>query len=354
MNLEIAARLRQRGQVCDIFLIQGAGPLRAEARARGITVISGPSLFSPRASFPLGVLRLAVVARRYDVVVAGYELVATIAAVIAGKLARRPVVGEFHVSLSWMLPQFNRVRRTVFEAASRLVHPQLVRSTAVSAEAARDAYRYGVRPGTVEVVLNAVNTERIDRLAGEEPSIQLPADRPLVLAVGRLARQKGFDLLLEAHCQLLAAGRVHQLVIVGEGPERAQLEILREELGVTQTAVFTGSLAHPYSLMAHADLFCLSSRHEGFPLVLLEALALGCPVLATDCAEGVRIALADGRRGQLVGVASAEIAAAIAAHFDNPAELRGRAVSAAVEIRRDYSVDGVADAYSNVFAAAAR
>jgi glycosyltransferase involved in cell wall biosynthesis len=287
-------------------------------------------------------------------VVAGYELVATFAAVVAGKLARRPVVGQFHVSLGWMLPQFNRVRRTLFEVASRLVHPQLVRSTAVSAEAARDAYRYGVRPGTIEVVRNAVNTERIDGLAGEEPAIQVRGDLPLVLAVGRLARQKGFDLLLEAHGQVLAAGTSHQLVIVGEGSERARLGILCEELGVTQTAVFAGRLANPYSLMARADLFCLSSRHEGLPLVLLEALALGCPVLATDCAEGVRVALADGRRGQLVGVDSAEIAAAIAAHLCDPAELRRRAVSAAVEIRRDYSLDGVAEAFSGVFAAAAR
>jgi glycosyltransferase involved in cell wall biosynthesis len=147
-----------------------------------------------------------------------------------------------------------------------------------------------------------------------------------VVANGRLTAAKDFALLIAAHARLLRSGRPHQLVIMGEGTEREALEAVIADLGVGDSVTLTGFEPEPYGPIAAAELFVLSSRTEGLPLTVLEALAVGTPVIATRCGTGPELLLDGGRYGELVPVGDVEsLAAAIEAHLRDPGPLRQRA-----------------------------
>lgn len=139
---------------------------------------------------------------------------------------------------------------------------------------------------------------------------------PVILAIGRLTAQKDFGVLLQAMARVRGE-RAARLVILGEGPERARLESMASDLGIADAVRLPGFVANPLAWMARARLLVLCSRFEGAPNVLVEALACGTPVVATDCPSGPREILAGGRYGRLVPVGdSAALATAITAALD--------------------------------------
>jgi glycosyltransferase involved in cell wall biosynthesis len=111
---------------------------------------------------------------------------------------------------------------------------------------------------------------------------------PHLVAAGRLRREKGFDLLLEAMPAVLLQFPTARLAILGEGPLEAELREQARRLGVAESVEFSGYRQDPWSYFKHADLFLLPSRFEGLPNVVLEALALGTTVVAFDCVGGMR------------------------------------------------------------------
>jgi glycosyltransferase involved in cell wall biosynthesis len=141
-----------------------------------------------------------------------------------------------------------------------------------------------------------------------------------LVAMGRLDRQKGFDLLLEAFARVAASRSNVRLTIWGEGPERPALEAQRDRLGLHDTVRLPGVTRDPEAAIRAADAFVLSSRYEGFPNVLCEALATGVPTVAFDCAAGPDEILDDGRAGLLVPPGDVPaLAEAIARLLDDPA-----------------------------------
>ncbi|MFY0731799.1 glycosyltransferase [Pseudomonas sp. NFX15] len=147
---------------------------------------------------------------------------------------------------------------------------------------------------------NAVVTEQLHRAALAPLPKNLPDD--YWIAVGRLVELKGFHLLLDAYALVVHHQGVPDLIIAGEGPQREELTDQAQRLGIADRVHFTGHLNNPYPLIRHARLLILSSFFEGLPTVLIEALALGTPVLSSDCASGTRELLDHGRLGQLVKV----------------------------------------------------
>lgn len=145
---------------------------------------------------------------------------------------------------------------------------------------------------------NAVIGDELQELADQPPPCPLP--ERYLLAVGRLAPEKGFDVLLEAYALASRQASLPALVIVGAGPEKDALQAQAVQLSIAAHVHFTGFLGNPYPLFRAARLFVLSSRHEGMPTALIEALALGVPVVATDCETGPRELLDQGRLGMLV------------------------------------------------------
>jgi glycosyltransferase involved in cell wall biosynthesis len=161
----------------------------------------------------------------------------------------------------------------------------------------------GLVPTSVVVLNNPVVTPEVVRMRAEPVEHPWLGERrvPTLVAVGRLIPQKDFATLLEAFA-LVRRQREARLVVLGEGPLRPELEDLAERLGVSGDVSMPGFVANPYPSMAAADAFVLSSRWEGSPGVLIEAMSCGTPVVATDCPSGPRQILQDGRHGRLVPV----------------------------------------------------
>jgi len=188
---------------------------------------------------------------------------------------------------------------------------------AVSQGVADDLAKLRIRRSFMHVIPNPVDSVRLSQLASCEPGIQLPT-QPFIISVGRLTAQKDYETLIRAYA-LTKLRKSHLLLIVGDGEEREKLNGLVRNLGLERSVLFTGALLNPYPLIARSNLFVLSSRWEGYPNVILEALALKVPVIATDCPHGPREALQEGALGRLspIGDASA-LARAMDAELETP------------------------------------
>ena len=210
------------------------------------------------------------------------------------------------------------------QAVYRLVpwlYPRADGIIAVSRGAAEDLSRFCRMPiDRIEVINNPVVGPSLAQRAAEPVDHPWFAagEPPVVLCVGRLNPEKEFDTVIRAIAEL-APQRPVRLMILGEGSERPALEALVDELGVRDRVLLPGFAANPYAYMARAAVLALSSRWEGSPNVLVEAMALGTPVVATDCRSGPAELLENGRYGPLVAVGDATaMAAAIGQMLDAP------------------------------------
>ena len=152
---------------------------------------------------------------------------------------------------------------------------------------------FGVPGAKLEVIVNPVDEGAV-RLRADQDGGLGPAAGGFsqIVAAGRLTRQKGFDLLIRAVAPILRRRPEVRLTILGRGPEESALRSLAESLGVWDSVSLPGFVENPYRFFKAAGLFVLSSRWEGLPNVVLEALACGTPVVAFDCAGGAMRELA--------------------------------------------------------------
>jgi len=162
---------------------------------------------------------------------------------------------------------------------------------------------------------------------------------PVVLAVGRLTKQKDFPTLIRAFAQVRQT-RPARLLILGEGPDRPALEALVHKLSLEGDVAMPGFVENPYAYMSRVSLYVLSSRWEGLPTVLIEALSCGLPIIATDCPSGPREILANGLYGSLVPV---EDVTALAQAIE--AGLEGKTPHPTEESWHPYSFEAVVDKY---------
>ncbi len=195
---------------------------------------------------------------------------------------------------------------------ARWMYPCANGVIAVSEGVRQDFLRhFSVAPGHVVTIYNPTIPDNFEERAAVEVTHPWLSDTgtPVVLGVGRLTEQKGFDVLIEAFGRLRQR-RGARLVILGEGPARDSLEDQAAALGLSADVDLVGSVPDVLPWARRASLYVLSSRYEGLPNVLIEALAAGVPVVATDCPSGPREILEGGRLGPLVPVDDAEALAA--------------------------------------------
>ena len=231
----------------------------------------------------------------------------TAIAILAARIASRRtrVVTSDHAVLSRQYGH-SREAMALLKATTRLLYPLAYARICVSEGGAADLARISGMPiERISVVHNPVvppktlaTTPAVERLWSG------PGKR--ILTVGNLKSVKSHELLIRAFAGLgREAGA--RLMIVGGGPLRGELEGLAQELGVAERVIMPGFAADPWPFYASADLFVLSSNHEGFGNVLIEALLAGLPIVSTDCPGGPRTILGDGRFGRLVPVGEVEV-----------------------------------------------
>jgi glycosyltransferase involved in cell wall biosynthesis len=220
-------------------------------------------------------------------------------------VSTRLVVSE-HSTISVEMSQSQGLTARMICAMVPKLYKRVDGIVAVSKGSAADLVRFANLPAySVDVIYNPFGYENIQSLATEK--IDHPwftADQPpVVLAIGRLCKEKDFCTLIYAFARLRAEGRPLRLLILGEGELRSSLERLISECGLSADEVhLAGFVSNPYAYMARCAVFVLSSRWEGLSMVLIEAMACGVPVISTDCPSGPREILEDGRWGILVPV----------------------------------------------------
>ncbi|QXP91767.1 glycosyltransferase [Methylococcus capsulatus] len=161
---------------------------------------------------------------------------------------------------------------------------------------------FGAQPGRLKVIYNGIDVCGVRRKA-EQP-IELTKDRSWIVSASRFSSQKDFPTLLAAFKDVLAH-RPARLVLVGDGELRQDIERIASDLGIREHVVMVGFRENPFPYMAQADIFVLSSFFEGFGNVIVEAMALGVPVVASDCPSGPAEIISDGENGFLVPVGDA-------------------------------------------------
>lgn len=172
--------------------------------------------------------------------------------------------------------------------------------------------------------------------------------KPAMVAMGRLVHQKGFDMLLKAFANVSPLFPAWRLYIFGEGEERADLERLRDRLGLGMRVLMPGVIDDVGGVFKQASLFVLSSRYEGFPNVLLEAKGGGLPVVAFDCEYGPREIVEHGRTGLLVPAQSIDsMSKALTRLIKNPQE-RAAMASAAARTRTIYKPERILPKWDNL------
>lgn len=245
-------------------------------------------------------------ARRPNVILArGLSL--AIPAIISAKLAggMTKVVMTLHVALSHDMQ--NRTHRSwiMMPYLARFAITTCSQAVAVSRGVASDyAYLARAKPGKIAVIYNPVVTSKLIDSADlpvDDCWFNVDREHKTLLAVGRLAPEKDFPTLFKALAFLRESADV-RLLVIGDGPLREDLIALVESLNLATAVRFTGRKENPAPYMAEADAFVLTSQFEGLRNFLIEALAVGCPVVTTDAISGPREILGDGKWGPICTV----------------------------------------------------
>ncbi|ROQ90783.1 glycosyltransferase [Desulfosoma caldarium] len=277
-------------------------------------------------------LRLAALARRADLVIAGMEYAATNYGYLAARLARRPFISWTHIAFGphqYAAGPLDRlISRWVYRRTRDVVFPSY---------GALDSLQQalGVRPSGARWHVIENFLEKPPPPPTEGPPDSQMYSKPVLIGVGRLCGQKAFHRLIRAHAALRGQGIDHHLVIVGEGPERVKLQELILDLGVESSAFLPGHVANPWPWLCHAQIFALCSRYEGLPLALMEAMKAGLPCVAMDCPGGLREVLQNGAFGLLTPAEDEGAFQAALARLFGDANLRWD-LSAKARLRASY------------------
>ena len=269
---------------------------------------------------------------------------ANVVALLVRKLARasvRVVVSERNtISVEHSLARGMPARLSF--ALVRLLYPTADGICTVSQAASNDLAAFaGLAKDRVQTIYNPFDLECIARRAAEplDHPWLAASQCPVVLAIGRLTEQKDYPTLLKAFARLQKQQPV-RLVILGEGEQRPALEALVHELGLSDAVHLPGFVPNPMAWSARCSLFVLSSRWEGLPGVLIEAMACGAPVVSTNCPSGPDEILEGGRWGKLVPVGDVEaLASAMAEVLITPGEQLPDVRLRAADFEQERAVD---------------
>jgi glycosyltransferase involved in cell wall biosynthesis len=308
--INLACGMTSQGDAVDIVLSQATGKNLEQIPTRARLV----DLHAHRTASSLHALARYIRERRPRAIIC-FQDHATVIALWARTLAGvpTPLVGTVHNTWSRLLAN-GKFKTRVLARCARHAYRKVESVVAVSEGAADDlAATLRLSREKITVIYNPVITPEMFQKSKEsvEHPWFAPGCPPVILGIGRLTRQKDFPNLLQAFAQARREMPC-RLMVLGDGEDRDALTTLAASTGFVEDIALPGYAENPYKYLANAAVFVLSSLWEGLPTVLIEALALGIPVIATNCESGPREILQDGLYGELVPTAdSPALAAAI-------------------------------------------
>ena len=303
--LTIAGELADRGHEIDLVLCQAVGAYMQEI-PRNVQLVDLHNRRLSRCLMPL----LNYLNRRKPDALLSTMRHANLLAIFAKLVSPHPfrlIVREAN-TISTHLAEENNLKERYMPWLMKLLYPRADVVVAVSRDTRQDLITHsGVDPEHIRIIYNPVVSDQLyeqARISVTHPWLNCHTV-PVILAAGRLSRQKDFSTLLDAFA-LLRQHTTAKLIILGEGEERSNLERQARTLGVSEDVDLPGFVNNPFSYMKQASLFVLSSLWEGLPNTLIQAMALGTPVISTDCSGGSREILRNGALGELVPTHSAD------------------------------------------------
>lgn len=249
-------------------------------------------------------------------------------------------------------------RKTVSHLANRLTHPINDVTIAVSDEVASSVDQRGVfSPRNLRVIHGGIDIESIEKAASDPSTVSIPAGRMVVGNVAHLRAQKGLDTFVRAAAAIVVEQPDTHFVLVGREKQigyQRELEQLAASLGVGDRITFAGFQMNPYPILGMFDVFMLSSRHEGFPVAVLEAMSLARPIVAPTVG-GIPEAITDAVDGFLVPPDDPQALAAATVRLLTDPALRSRlGANARATVLANFTVEvmvrEVEDAYHEVLA----
>lgn len=300
--LNMANEMARMGENIDFVVAKAEGPYLQQVSEQ----INLVDLHAGRTAKSLLPLAKYLKNEKPAVLISGLDhvnVIAVLAKKIAGTRTRNIITLHNTFSVKMQNKGFFS-RAGVIRLLLRHYYPAADEIVAVSEGVAADYVNVTGLPRTrIKVIYNPVINDELLRKARERIEHPWFADKaePIILSVGRLSEQKNYAALIRAVAMVREKIPV-RLMILGEGELRESLETLRQNLNLTDHVLLPGFVGNPYKYMAQADLFVLSSKWEGLPTVLIEALAVGTPVVSTNCRSGPDEILEGGKLGRLVPV----------------------------------------------------
>jgi glycosyltransferase involved in cell wall biosynthesis len=349
MIAALARWLHREAVSVEVGCLDLVGSLGEALRSEGVPVVCygrrpGKDLLLP--------WRIARHVRRRGIeVVHAHQMTPFVYGMLAKTITRVPLIltehGRFHPDVS--SPARRRFNRLFASSLDRITAvSQAVRETLVAVE--------GFAPEAIEVIYNGIEVERFSSVgSGRDEArrqIGVPTGALVVGSVGRLHPDKNHRLLLRAAALLRRQGVDVFVVVVGDGPERASLATLAEDLGVSAHAIFLGERNDVERILPAFDAFALPSKTEGTPVTLLEAMAARVPIVAA-AVGGIPEILQDRRDARLVRTegadAVAELASALLAVLSDRNSAREAADRAFARVQRDFSAQAIFQRYLGLY-----
>jgi glycosyltransferase involved in cell wall biosynthesis len=336
--INLTEALLAQGARVDLFVTATTGELFSQRPKEARLFVGGGSTKKSIAPFFKYVRserpQLLITANPY------IDIVGVVVNRLAGQVSQQAIT--IHTARSADDMSGKKNLKKVYEVFCRLLYPQAAHIVAVSNAVAKDTTHFFKLHKPVKVIYNPAVTPSL--YSKSEATINHPffkhKQAPVLLAIGRMTAQKDFPTLLRTFAQVRQE-RPAKLLILGDGEDRGRLETLANGLDLGDDLSMPGFVDNPYPFIKNADALVSSSAWEGLPTVLIEALALGTPVVATDCPGGSGEILEGGKYGQLVAMNDPNaLAQAILTTLTKPQD------TARLEARgRVFSMEAAAKAY---------
>lgn len=266
---------------------------------------------------------------------------------IAGRITKtKTVLVDVNNPLEEMYKKKSKIISYILRRCSYNLSKNVI---AVSKDLSSEVKKYYKLNFNVDTIYNCIDLDYIKEKSSETVEHHWFNDpTPIIVSIGRLVPQKGFEYLIKA-IKIVNNSMQVRLLLIGDGNEKKSIINLSKELLIEDKVDLIGFKSNPYPYLKNADLFVLSSNFEGFGIVLIEAMAVGLPVISTDCEYGPKEIINDYQNGILVSKKSPEIIADKIIEILKNDELRSNLSKYAIERSKYFSRDKMVKRYVEYF-----